>query len=276
MQKRGVPFFSCAPNPRIAGKKQKNDLQYHLLYEIISLNSILAKFPPKMTEKRGVYPMTLSDRAIQQLLHLITVQKQYHPGDKLPNENTLARELGVSRTTMRAAVQNLVSQGVLEIQIGRGTYVARESKIQEDFGFDSLKYVHLKLRDLYELRAMLEPQMAYYAALRATDEELKQIAELGNLLQDNHRVRSEDAEGNRLFHNAIARATHNEFGVKLIEILNTALVWAFQESGVAQTIDTDSLLDHQLIMDYLRKRDPEGARLAMDLHMKHSTEEYAL
>ena len=63
--------------------------------------------------------MKLSDIAISKLLDLITVQKKYQPGDKLPNEAGLAQELQVSRNTVRTAVRYLVGQGVLEIQIGR-------------------------------------------------------------------------------------------------------------------------------------------------------------
>lgn len=66
---------------------------------------------------------------MQKLIHLITVEKKYQPGDKLPNEKALAEELGVSRSTVRSAVRDLVGQGVLEIKIGRGTYVAEQSTI---------------------------------------------------------------------------------------------------------------------------------------------------
>lgn len=151
--------------------------------------------------------MKLSDIAISKLLDLITVQKKYQPGDKLPNEAGLAQELHVSRNTVRTAVRYLVGQGVLEIQIGRGTYVSKQSPVSEDFGFDALKYMHLKLRDLYELRLMLEPQMAYYAALRATDEELAQILALGRQVDNHSYTKNEDLEGNQLFHNAIVQAT---------------------------------------------------------------------
>ena len=73
--------------------------------------------------------MKLSDIAISKLLDLITVQKKYQPGDKLPNEAGLAQELHVSRNTVRTAVRYLVGQGVLEIQIGRGTYVSKQSPV---------------------------------------------------------------------------------------------------------------------------------------------------
>ena len=159
--------------------------------------------------------MKLSDAAMQKLIHLITVEKKYKPGDKLPNEKVLAEELGVSRSTIRSAVRDLVGQGVLEIKIGRGTYVAEQSTIFSDFGFGQLQHIQLKLRDLYELRLMLEPQMAYYAAIRATDEEIRAILDLGNQIQQHKLEGSDDSEGNRLFHIAISRAAHNEFGAPL-------------------------------------------------------------
>lgn len=220
--------------------------------------------------------MKLSDITITKLLDLITVQKKYCPGDKLPNESGLAQELGVSRNTVRTAVQYLVGQGVLEIRVGRGTYVSERSPVQEDFGFDRLKFMHLKLHDLYELRLMLEPQMAYYAALRATDIELRHILELGEQIQRGSSVQSEDLEGNQSFHNAIAQATHNEFSVKLMEFLHQALIHAFQNNQVRQTMSPESLLDHQLIMNYLRNRDANGAKLAMELHMKHALSDYGI
>lgn len=220
--------------------------------------------------------MKLSDITIKKLLDLITVQKKYLPGDKLPNEAGLARELGVSRNTVRTAVQHLVGQGVLEIRVGRGTFVAEQAPVEEDFGFDQLKLMHLKLRDLYELRLMLEPQMVYYATLRATDDELDYILSLGAQIKDVSYSRDEDLEGNRLFHNAIAQATHNEFNIKLMEVLHSALIRAFHETRVKQVMSPDSLLDHQLIMDFLRARDADGAKLAMELHVKRAIREYEI
>ncbi len=91
-------------------------------------------------------------------------------------------------------MRDLVGQGVLEIKIGRGTYVAEQSTIFSDFGFSQLQHIQLKLRDLYELRLMLEPQMAYYAAIRATDEEIRAILDLGSKIQQHqqHKLEGKD------------------------------------------------------------------------------------
>lgn len=220
--------------------------------------------------------MKLADKVTAELLDLITVQKRYLPGDKLPNEKELALQLDVSRTTIRESLQYLVSQNILEVRRGRGTFVREASATEQDFGFDQLNVMHLKIRDLYEIRLMLEPQMAYYAALRSTDEELQEIMRLEEHLEEVNALKGEDSEGNRQFHNAIARATHNEFGIRLMEITNDALIRAFAESDLKQVIYRDSILDHQLITKYMAMRDGEGARQAMYLHMKHSIQDYGL
>lgn len=209
-------------------------------------------------------------------MDLISVQKVYQPGDKLPNEQQLSLDLGVSRTTLREAILYLVTQNVLEIRRGKGTFVSEKSGIMDEFGFDDLKYMHLKLRDLYEIRTILDPQMAYYAALRSTEEELQNILAIGKSLADEAPVLEENTAGNMKFHMAIVRATHNEFAIKLAEIVNAALIEAFKVSKLKQTLYEDTLLDHKMIMDYLSLRDAEGAKQAMYLHMKHSMKDYGI
>ncbi|MBP1736287.1 MAG: transcriptional regulator [Oscillospiraceae bacterium] len=220
--------------------------------------------------------LKLSDKVVMQLQDMISVQKTYTPGDKLPNEKELAVELGVSRTTVREAIQYLVTQNVLEIRRGKGTFVSETSAVSNEFGFDALKYMHLKLRDLYELRLMLEPQMAYYAALRAADSEIQEILQIGNNIEQGMESKEEDAEGNEIFHNSIAKATHNEFGIKVMELINSALVTAFEDSDIKQKLFDDTIMDHKMIMNYLQLRDAEGVKHAMYLHIKHSMKDYGL
>jgi DNA-binding FadR family transcriptional regulator len=188
----------------------------------------------------------------------------------------LSAELGVSRTTLREAIHYLVTQNVLEIRRGKGTFVSEKSDISNEFQFNELKYMHLKLRDLYELRLMLEPQMGYYAVQKALDTEIEEILQLGNVIEEGFKERDEDAMGNEAFHNAIARTTRNEFAIKILEIVNSALVTAFDDSNIKQTLFEDTIMDHRMIMNYLKLRDAEGVRNAMYLHIKRSMKVYGL
>ncbi|MBR3211525.1 MAG: FadR family transcriptional regulator [Firmicutes bacterium] len=219
--------------------------------------------------------MRLIDLASEKLIQLITVDQKYKAGDKLPNEKELADELGVSRNTLRAAVQQLVGQGVLKIRRGRGTYVASGSDATNPFGFDQIHVTQMKLRDLYELRIMLEPELAATAASRATEEDLATITEIGEKLQHHELEDQDDFEGNHLFHMAIVRASHNEFGIRIFEIIFSTLRELVLAGKISQSID-DFYLDHQLIMDYLKRRDAEGARLAMRMHLLNSISFYHL
>lgn len=65
----------------------------------------------------------LSDDIADVILSMITVEKKYNPGDKLPNEMELSEQLGVSRITLREAIRILVTANVLEIKRGKGTFV---------------------------------------------------------------------------------------------------------------------------------------------------------
>ena len=59
----------------------------------------------------------LSDGVADSILSMITIEKRYNPGDKLPNENDLAAELGVSRITLREAIRLLIAGNVLELSL---------------------------------------------------------------------------------------------------------------------------------------------------------------
>jgi len=82
----------------------------------------------------------ISQSIADQISDMIFLEKKYKPNDKLPNENKLAEEMGVSRTTIREAVKILVANGVLTIDRGRGTFVTAQPGAQNDpFGISYIE-----------------------------------------------------------------------------------------------------------------------------------------
>lgn len=75
---------------------------------------------------------------------------------------------------------------------------------------------------------------------------------------------------------AIAAATHNELIIRLYENISTATVEAFDNESVIQKNDQVLVLSHRMITEMLKRRDAEGAKLAMRLHIKPSIEFYNL
>ena len=212
---------------------------------------------------------SLSHQTAERLYSQIVVEKQFVPGDKLPNEVEWSRKLGVSRATLREAIQALVAQGVLEVRRGRGTFVSERVQEVEDFGFGRLDRVKGQLRDLFELRSIFEPQAARLACRRATAGELAEILEQGEQVARCIQEGRDRTKADRAFHAAIFRATHNEFMMRLLPMIQQAVETAVAAGENAQLAE-DTLRDHALLMDFFHRRDEGGAEHAMAIHMHHS------
>lgn len=213
---------------------------------------------------------SLSERVADDILTMITIDKRFNVGDKLPNENELSSELKVSRTTLREAIRILVAHNILEIRRGKGTYIKSIHHLNENLELEGLTTVKLNAKDLYEMRLIFEPQTAYYAAKRATDKELERILYYGRLEEEKILNNEDRTEVEQAFHKSIAKATHNEFMNKLMPILYKAIDKGVILSDENSDIIRDTLNDHRMIMEFLEKRDAEGAKTAMKLHIIHA------
>lgn len=217
----------------------------------------------------------LSQNVADNILSMITIEKRFSVGDKLPNELDLSEELNVSRTTLREAIRILVALDILEIQRGKGTYV-KENAFKKQQDLEQLSNIKVNAKDLYEMRLIFEPEAAYYAALRATDSEIKRIIEFGKKVEkeiSNHQDRTDDEHS---FHKAIAQATHNEFMNKLMPILYQAISKGVYLSLQSDKAIEDTINDHRMIMEFLEQRNAEGAKNAMKIHIMHAMKELGL
>ncbi|NMF03930.1 FadR/GntR family transcriptional regulator [Clostridium beijerinckii] len=210
---------------------------------------------------------SLSESVADDILAMITIDKKFNIGDKLPNENELSTELKVSRTTLREAIRILVAHNILEIRRGKGTFVSEIKNITESMGLENLSTQKLDVKDLYEMRLIFEPQTAYYAAKRATDKELERILYYGRLEEEMILNNEDRTEVERSFHKSIAKATHNEFMNKLMPILYKAIDNGVILSDENKLILQNTLNDHRMIMEFLEARDAEGAKTAMKIHI---------
>lgn len=217
----------------------------------------------------------LSQSIADTLLSMITVEKRFAPGDKLPNENDLSAELGVSRTTLREAIRILVAYGVLEIHRGTGTFVTFAA-LEYKENLSGLSNVKANVRDLYEMRLIFEPEAACFAAVRGSEAEIRRILDYGAAIE-NKIIEGQDRTGDEhAFHKAIAMAAHNEFMNQLLPILFQAISNGVSMSANSEKAVADTLNDHRLIMEFLEQRNAEGARSAMRIHIMHAMKELGI
>lgn len=213
--------------------------------------------------------LSLAERTAEKLYEMIVYDKLFLEGDKLPNENELSVMLGVSRATLREAIRILVSQGILSVRRGKGTYISLGLEEQTGFGINTLERVRVRLSDMYEIRLMFEPQAITYACQRASDEELATIRRQAQTVRRAMQRGGDWATEDQIFHQLIAKASHNEFIIRLFPIINTAVHEAMAVSEEIDLLKRITQEDNEVIVDFLTRRDADGAKSAMRVHMRH-------
>lgn len=156
----------------------------------------------------------LSDDIVSQLEAMI-LEGTLKAGERLPAERALAEQFGVSRPSLREAIQKLVARGLLVSRQGGGTYIAAE--LGSTFSDPLLQLLEGNpdaQRDLLEFRHTLEGSCAFYAAQRATPVDHQRLTEAYENLQacyapDSTASRADEGAADARFHLAIAEASHN-------------------------------------------------------------------
>ncbi len=123
------------------------------------------------------------------------------------------------------------------------------------------------------MRLIFEPEAAYYAALRATEEEIQRILALGKEIEQRIYQRKDRTEVEQAFHKSIARATHNEFMNQLMPVIYEGVNKGVKLSLVHEEAVQATLIDHKILMNFLKARNGEGARNAMRIHILHAMEQ---
>jgi GntR family transcriptional repressor for pyruvate dehydrogenase complex len=156
----------------------------------------------------------LSDDIVEQLEGMI-LEGTLKSGERLPAERALAEQFGVSRPSLREAIQKLAAKGLLVSRQGGGNYVVESlGSTFSDPLLHLLENNPEAQRDLLEFRQTLEASCAYYAALRATEVDRERLTAAFEELQDCYTrsdevSRAEEGAADAKFHLAIAEASHN-------------------------------------------------------------------
>ena len=216
--------------------------------------------------------MALTDEAITRLRGMIQAG-ELPPGSRLPTEQQLSQQMGLSRSGVREAVKVLEAARVLDVRRGDGTYVTSLAPhlLLEGLGVAVELLRDDTLLEVMEVRRMLEPVATGVAALRVTEADLERLSEI---LEDMRRA-ADDAEllirYDAAFHRTVIAVTGNETLTSLLDGLSgktlRARVWrGLIEGGSAHL----TLSEHEAIYHALRERDPLLAQASALIHVNTS------
>ncbi len=220
---------------------------------------------------KKIRPQKGSDMVTNQIREQIA-GGQLKPGDRLSSVVDLAAAFGVGRSTVREALSALKAMGWLDIQHGGGTYVKQKLPDPAESGFHGLFHQAESLREILDVRKVLETGCASLAAIHRSPEDLLQLAgfldQMEQFLSDEEKGEQADVQ----FHLQIAVATHNSLLVQMMESLSRRIgetmkdsrkLWFYGEQATARRL----LQEHRGIFDAIQKQDESLASARMLQHI---------
>lgn len=204
----------------------------------------------------------------------LIVRGELGRGQRLPPERELARETGVSRTSVRAGLQSLVAKGVLITKHGSGTFVADGPPVLDSEPLSLLVALHgLSRREMFEARRTLEVGVASLAANRATGDDLATISDevtgMFATIEDPQAFLLHDIR----FHRAVAAASGNPILASLVEMVSSVF-YEVRRLTADRARDPRPVADmHRQIYHAIRARDGARAATLMNEHLLRAERE---
>ncbi|MBS7541662.1 FadR/GntR family transcriptional regulator [Ancylobacter oerskovii] len=208
-----------------------------------------------------------------QMLHARISNGEYQPDEKLPGEHELAAAFLVSRPIIREALKRLRDEGLIYSRQGAGSFVKVRVEEARAIGFSPVETI-ADIQRCYEFRLTIEPDHAYYAALRWNGAALEAIAAALDLMRDATQVHRHREDADYAFHCAIAAATNNHYYISSMQALKDHIAVGMKFHGVSLMGPNAGLVgvfkEHQGIYDAIRERDAGAARDRMRQHLEGS------
>jgi DNA-binding FadR family transcriptional regulator len=206
--------------------------------------------------------------AIAHKLGAAIVSGEYAPGDRLDGEVAFSETLNVSRSAYREAVQVLTAKGLVESKPKAGTRVLPRNRwnlLDPDVlawaftGEPDIEFI----RNLFELRAIVEPAAARLAAVRRDRADLKSMKNALTGMRQHSLATDAGRSADRDFHNAILQATRNDAIVVLSASIGAAVNWTTQFKQRARALPRNPIPDHVRVYDAIAAGDADAASEAM-------------
>lgn len=208
-------------------------------------------------------------RQAQTAIKLYIEEHDLRPGDLLPSEGQLAKDMGMSRLSLREGVKTLEAVGILEARQGEGLYV---KEFTFDSIFENLPYSFAadgkSLRDLLQVRTALEEGLIGMVAAKTTPVQLECLDSLAQRMLAKAKAGETFEEEDREFHLALYRALENPFLNRLVELFWEVFRRLHGSAGITLWNLEQTAQEHLNIIAALKTGQATQAAKAMHLHFQ--------
>ncbi|MCK6576860.1 MAG: FadR family transcriptional regulator [Anaerolineae bacterium] len=204
---------------------------------------------------------------IQEAIKQYILDNHLQAGDKLPSENSLSQQLGVSRNSVRESVQSLASLGIIEVRRGSGLYVKGFSlqPIIKNLSYGVL-FDLSELEDLLQVREVLENGMVHVALPYLAEDRLRTLDDIVAWMRLLAERGEPLVEPDRQFHLELFRPVGNHILLQLQDIFWGTLRNALQHVNIADSNPLRTAQLHGAVVDAARSGDAEQVRRALSRH----------
>lgn len=211
--------------------------------------------------------LEIQNTIISKIKELINY-KNLEPGDKLPSERMLSEKFEVSRSNVRDAIQKLEFYGLLKSIPQSGTFVANIGVVAMNGMIeDILRLESPDFKSLVETRILLELKTVRLAALRRTDEDLKNIKNTLDAYKEKVLSGEDAVQEDLLFHLAIAKASGNSTLNTFMLTITPQIIMNFEKYHVCdKRLSIIGIQEHTEIYEAIKKQDPVLAKQKMKDH----------
>jgi len=225
----------------------------------------------------SIEPRRLYRQIAEQIRGLIR-SGEYLPGARLPPERDLAKQLGVSRPSVREALIALEVEGLVEVRIGSGIYVQGPPNVP---GEEAQPAVHAEAGpfELLSARHLIESECAALAAKSAKRAQIAAIEEASGIMQREFDAHMQPLSGDQLFHIRIAEATGNGALVSVVRMLweerTGPLYKQLEHHYDSPALWTAAMAEHRAIVKAIAAHDAPAARAAMQRHLTQAYKRFS-
>jgi GntR family transcriptional repressor for pyruvate dehydrogenase complex len=210
---------------------------------------------------------------VQQIKRAIQ-QGRLTPGDQLPSERELTKQLGVSRVSVRDALRMLEAYGLIEVRVGArgGAFVTAPAPNLVGEGMaHMLMLASVAPSEVTELRLIFELALLPLACERRTHQDLDELDAICDRAEATLQAGSYDVALSAEFHTRLAEATHNAAIALFAESFQGPLLASLRHAQrMAPEMGKAGLLEHRAVVDAIRARDVNAARTIMSEHLERT------
>ncbi len=209
-------------------------------------------------------------QSVAEEIRSLIMREGLAPGDKLPTESELMKRFEVGRSTIREAVNQLQAENIVTIRRGRGSYVADQTGIGKDPLGLSFEEQSRVLRELMEVRLLMEPGIAGESAKRRTERDILTMREAVRSMAEAAAAGEDYERFDYAFHLAMAESLHNSVLRRMYPVVFEAIAQGYRRTAHVHGSVAVALDYHSRILEAIERGDAQAASETTRQHIRQA------